>query len=175
MRAFDPSVVPAGLGISADYAFTAGGLLHLRYEIQDPAGLLADAPVNRDFHSSDLVRADGLWQSTCFEAFFAAAGSNAYYEINIAFDGRWNLYRFDDYRSPQPPRSSDDFSMTELKTVPGRLDATLMSKLPVQTWETSLCAVLKTRAGETFYFSTHHAGPKPDFHRRDSLILGRRA
>ena len=42
---------------------------------------------------------DGLWESTCFEAFLTEEGQPDYTEFNYAPDGRWACYQFDDYRS----------------------------------------------------------------------------
>lgn len=45
---------------------------------------------------------DLLWQGNCFECFCAHAHS--YTEINASPTGAYAIYRFDDYRTPQPPR-----------------------------------------------------------------------
>src|SRR3546814_17637970 len=42
---------------------------------------------------------DGLWESTCFEAFLTEEGEPDYTEFNYGPDGRWACYQFDDYRS----------------------------------------------------------------------------
>src|SRR3546814_20714844 len=42
---------------------------------------------------------DGLWESTCFEAFLTEEGEPDYTEFNYSPDGRWACYQFDDYRS----------------------------------------------------------------------------
>src|SRR3546814_17205573 len=42
---------------------------------------------------------DGLWESTCFEAFLTEEGQPDYTEFNYSPDGRWACYQFDDYRS----------------------------------------------------------------------------
>ena len=43
-------------------------------------------------------RLDGLWQSTCLEAFFAIPGEAHYWEFNLSPSGDWNLYRLEEYR-----------------------------------------------------------------------------
>lgn len=49
-------------------------------------------------------RADFLWEDTCFECFFGKA-DGSYVELNLAPDGRYALYQFNDYRTPNqlPP------------------------------------------------------------------------
>src|SRR5579863_7062353 len=48
-------------------------------------------------------RADGLWRTTCFEAFLKAADAPAYVELNLAPSGRWAAYRFDAFREGMGP------------------------------------------------------------------------
>ncbi len=174
LRAFDPAAAPPSLALTGEFDILKEGQLRLRFNLNDTMGVLVDAPRAREFSPADFQRADGLWQSTCFEAFWSAPGEPGYFEVNIAADGRWNLYRFDDYRTPQPPMAAQDFELIQLETRPGFVEATLSTRLPARAWEVSLCAVLRTREAGPFYFSTHHSGPKPDFHRRDSFNLIRR-
>ena len=42
-------------------------------------------------------RADGLWETTCFEAFVRGDGA-AYSEYNFSPSGEWAAYAFDDHR-----------------------------------------------------------------------------
>ena len=44
-------------------------------------------------------RADGLWQTTCFEMFLRRRGQDGYIEFNFSPSGRWAAYQFDGYRS----------------------------------------------------------------------------
>jgi hypothetical protein len=48
-------------------------------------------------------RTDGLWQHSCFEAFFRGAGDEAYYEFNLAPSGDWAAYRLSSYRAGMKP------------------------------------------------------------------------
>ncbi len=54
-------------------------------------------------------RADFLWQENCLECFIEYNEQDAYFESNVALDGRYNLYHFDNYRTPNslPPRWAD--------------------------------------------------------------------
>src|SRR5579864_1173720 len=57
------------------------------------------------------VRTDGLWKSTCFEAFIST-GKASYVELNFAPSGQWAAYSFTNYREGMreldiaPPRIS---------------------------------------------------------------------
>lgn len=146
------------------------GQLQLRFEVDDPTWALKDGLRAKAWRSVELQRADGLWKTTCFEAFWREEGSESYWELNLSGTGQWNLYRFDAYRSPQPPRQSDDFTILELKTTPNGLDCRLRANVMLKGLEASLCAVLSTGSG-THYASLKHAGAKPDFHLADSFCL----
>lgn len=148
----------------------SGARLHFRYELRDPEGEVVGGP--RAGVYSKVPRADGLWQRTCFEAFFAeAGGGKGYWELNVAPDGSgWNLYRFEDYRFPQPPTPSEDFSLEKLTVNNGVLDCWLIARRATGPLEASLCAVVKT-AAETHYLATAHAGGKADFHLRPSFCI----
>lgn len=51
--------------------------------------------------SAEPQRRDGLWQSTCFEAFFLDEASGVYVEYNFSPSGEWAAYRFGSYRRGQ--------------------------------------------------------------------------
>lgn len=55
--------------------------------------------------STEPQRRDGLWRSTCFEAFFLDEASGAYVEFNFSPSGEWAAYQFSSYR--QEPADLD--------------------------------------------------------------------
>jgi len=146
------------------------GQLRLRFEVDDPTWALKDGLQAKYWKAQELKREDGLWKSTCFEAFWGEKGRAAYWELNLSGDGKWNLYRFDGYRSPEPPVQSDDFTILELKTTNSRLDCLLKPKGTLGALEASLTAVVRVASG-THYFAVKHASAKADFHLRDSFCL----
>jgi hypothetical protein len=148
-----------------------GGRLHLRYELLDPRREVMGGLEAGTHEGSSVSRADGLWQSTCLEAFWGIEKSAAYWELNLAPSGRsWNLYRFDGYRVPQPPGASEDFALEKITIRGAQLDCTLIPKISLTRIEASLCAVVKT-ATATHYLASAHAGTKADFHLRSSFCL----
>lgn len=157
------------------YAFTLTGsltgtaeLVDVEFCLRDPQGEVLGAPVSRAPLGA-FSRTDELWRTTCFEAFFGEPGNAAYYELNLAPNGRaWNLYRFDAYRAPQPPTPSEDFSLEEFAVGAGTVHARLRARTPMKGFEGNLCAVLLTAQGPE-YLSWRHAGAKPDFHLRASF------
>ena len=164
--AFTPHGAKFALQASAS---TAGRRLHLRFELRDPEREVEGGPVSGVYTS--VARTDGLWQRTCFEAFFAEEGAKEYWELNLAPDGSaWNLYRFDAYRVPQPPRPSEDFTLEKITVKNGVLDCWLLPTRNTAALEASLCAVVKTTS-ETHYLAVAHAGGKADFHLRGAFCI----
>lgn len=119
-------------------------------------------------------RADGLWRSTCFEAFVAADADPGYREFNFAPSGQWARYAFTAYRQQDavqppgvPPRirtvcSDDCFELV------AHLDA---GQLPDGPLDLGLTAVVAERRGPLGYWALCHLSDVPDFHRRDSFSL----
>lgn len=159
------------ISIRGDLAWQ-GKLLTLRFEVEDAQRRLLDglgAPQRRV--PGRESRRDGLWKTTCFEAFWARPRERSYWELNLAGDGGWNLYHFEDYRVPQPPRPSEDFRMESWETkTSGSLECALSTSLDLPKLEASICVIARTE-GATHYFSTRHAGEKPDYHLRAGLDL----
>ncbi len=127
-------------------------------------------------------RCDGLWQTTCLEAFWGFAGQNAYWELNLAPSGDWNLYRLSLYRGPLTPvtlvvppawkerRSARELEVAvdlDLSEVAG-WDELEAATLPL---EISLTAVIEQVGQGVSYWALAHTGAEPDFHRRDSFWL----
>ena len=67
--------------------------LALDYELLAPASELIWPAA-----TTPPERRDELWQSTCLELFIAQPNEPPYWEINLAPNGDWNVYRLDGYR-----------------------------------------------------------------------------
>ncbi|MBU2340674.1 MAG: DOMON-like domain-containing protein, partial [Alphaproteobacteria bacterium] len=112
-------------------------------------------------------RADGLWQTTCFEIFLRHGEGAGYSEFNLSPSERWAAYDFDDYRKgmrerdlPRAPvcawRAGSAFSL---------FDAAIPSRgLPGLPAAFGASAVLEEAAGEKSYWAVSHPTSKPDFH-----------
>ncbi|MBU0670263.1 MAG: DOMON-like domain-containing protein [Alphaproteobacteria bacterium] len=119
-------------------------------------------------------RADGLWQTTCFEIFLRHGEGAGYSEFNLSPSERWAAYDFDDYRKgmrerdlPRAPvcawRAGSAFSL---------FDAAIPSRgLPGPPAAFGASAVLEEAAGEKSYWAVSHPTSKPDFHHADGLAL----
>ena len=115
---------------------------------------------------ADPERADGLWQTTCFEAFLRPSGEPSYREWNFAPSGRWAAYDFTDYRegsvnadiaAPPYVRMEDNFTWWAL-------GATIAVEAGAE-WQLGLSAILEEKDGTKSYWAlAHPEGDKPDFH-----------
>lgn len=137
-----------------------GDALEFSYLIEgDTTGVVIPPP-------SSPMRTDGLWGSTCFEAFIGI-GKTGYVELNFAPSGRWAAYSFTNYRQ----------GMRELDIAPpsicfaqGRVIATV--ELAAERGSPlNLTAVIELRSGIRSYWAlAHPEGNRPDFHARDCFV-----
>ncbi len=147
----------------------AGDLLRLNFELRDVEQLVEDSwNVGT---AKTWPRGDNLWKATCFECFLAVPGDDGYWEVNLSpTSQKWALYRFDSYRSPQPPRPSTDFDLQNISVTSATLSCELKLLHPAEKFEAALAAVVRTSLGVS-YFSVKHRPDKADFHWRDGFVL----
>lgn len=139
------------------------------YQLMDPGGRVLDSLEPGAW--KDWSRVDGLWQSTCFEAFIGRFGEPGYWELNFSpSQHAWNCYRFENYRQPQPPQSSSDFELVEVSATKSHLKCLVHAKKMATPLECGLTAVVRTSSG-IHYFALTHAMAKADFHARGSFSL----
>lgn len=145
------------------------GRLWFRYHVEGTLDALElDEPRSPE-------RTDGLWESTCFEAFLRVSGDTAYLEYNFAPSGRWAAYAFTDYRT--------DGTDLDVVTAPEILLDASQGYFAVETeiilslhWqgeaiEMNLTAVIEETDGTKSYWALTHPPGKPDFHHRDCFAL----
>jgi hypothetical protein len=124
------------------------------------------APAGRFFipEPSEPSRADGLWKTTCFEAFLRGAGKRKYREWNFSPSGQWAAYDFSGTRkgmtnaevaSPPYVRMEDNFTWWAL-------GATFA--VDTGEWGLGLSAVLEEKDGTKSCWALAHPADKPDFH-----------
>lgn len=115
------------------------------------------------------VQTDGLWRTTCFEAFVKTRAG--YAEFNLSPSGAWAAYAFDGYREGM--RALDipaPFVVTRM--APGRFVLTADVTLPQDaTGVVGLAAVIERLDGSISYWALAHPSDKPDFHHPDSFAL----
>jgi hypothetical protein len=153
------------LSLEAEAMRRAGGLLTLRYVLTGDVDTVRWPPVG------EPERVDGLWRTTCLEA-FVAGGSGEYAELNFAPSTRWAAYRFSGRRAGMAPADVSEPAIA-VRREPGRLELRAdVSGLPDHgPWRVGLTAVVEDVAGRISYWALAHPGDKPDFHHPDSFVL----
>ena len=121
-------------------------------------------------------RCDRLWEHTCFEAFFARPDSPAYWELNVAPTGDWNLYGFSDYRQGQTTMATAEPPTVSIHRVGAGLQCTIAldargfwpdDAIP---WA-GLTMVAEAPTGSLSYWALSHPGQEADFHDRRSFLV----
>lgn len=162
---------PAGISVVAGAEPLPGGGLRIGFVLHGAAADLARIQIPE---SSSPIRADGLWQRTCCEAFVGAPGETAYREFNFSPSGAWAAYAFTDYRTAAPlplgPVPPIAFVATEgTLTLAATLAPGWLPKAPHLC--IGLSMVVETTDGERSYWALAHPAAQPDFHHRDSFTL----
>lgn len=129
--------------------------------------LLIPAPVEQE-------RGDGLWRSTCFEAFVLIGSGNSYLEFNFAPSQQWAAYCFDRYRAGQKdwPTAAPDIMLATIAEhwVLG-VDLDLHDLAEFSPWRIGLSAVIEETDGAKSYWALAHPPGEPDFHHPDCFAL----
>jgi hypothetical protein len=117
---------------------------------------------------AEPVRAEDLWQTTCFEAFLRIPGADAYREWNFAPSGKWAAY---DFTSHREGRSDADVAAPYIRVEDNLTWWALGATIAVDAgavWALGLSAILEEKDGTKSYWAlAHPPGGKPDFHAAD--------
>lgn len=164
----DPFHVSAKMTIDSD-----GVGITLDFQVDGPIKNLKLPPLDKA-----CLRADNLWQSTCFEAFLSITQNpdSPYFEVNIAPDGRWNLYQLTSYRQnllpvaniPMPAIQVDASELTY------KLQARWQHLSPEvfnHSFHVGLTVILESQKGEKSYWALAHKSPQADFHNKASFTV----
>ncbi len=146
----------------------ADGALALRYWLKADVAHWQVPKVNAP------LRADRLWLHTCFEAFIAMPGTNAYCELNFSPSGEWAAYAFTSYRA--------GMTVLELSAAPeahwvrrdDSLELAVVLEPPIffpdrGPLRLAASAVLEDQSGTISYWALRHPAGPPDFHHPESF------
>lgn len=157
---------------SADFEIAAdvrrdGGRLVFDYEIKGVTNGLRLAA------ASAPLRMDGLWSTTCFEAFLRAPGAAPYVELNFAPSTRWAAYRFAAFREGMAALDMPAPRLFAARTADAfRLRATVdAAALPSGPLRLALAVVLEEQSGAKSYWALAHPPGKPDFHAASAFVF----
>jgi hypothetical protein len=112
-------------------------------------------------------RADGLWQTTCFELFLMPGQGPSYSEFNLSPSERWAAYDFAAYRQGMADRDveREPQGTMRLGSSFAIFDAAVpVSAIPAGDSRMNLTAVIEEQGGVTSYWALAHPADKPDFH-----------
>lgn len=147
------------------------GRITVRYEVHGELDrLVLPRPAQQ-------VRADDLWQKTCFEAFLAVPGKPAYLELNLSPSSEWALYVFETYRGAmrnfEPARPPRIETLTEAGKFVLVADVELGDHWATCAGdlEIALAAVIEEKTGAKSLWALSHPSGSPDFHNRDGFIF----
>jgi hypothetical protein len=168
LQPFEPCLNVRGIQLAAEAIWT-GGVLSLRYALENPAGALRLPAA-----TATPGRRHNLWESTCFEAFIGRPGERGYRELNLAPNGDWNVYALTDYRENLQEWSAIEGLRYALRRTSAQLELTCA--LDLRSWiaadqalELSLTAVLDHGDTGCSYWAWQHQGAQADFHLRQSF------
>ena len=123
-------------------------------------------------------RTDGLWKSTCFEAFIGSDEGDAYYEFNFAASTQWASYRFASYREGMTPALETIEPDIQTRAgaggldLRGLIDLRRLGALPGdESLLLGVAAVIEETSGALSYWALAHPRGKPDFHHKDGFVL----
>ena len=134
------------------------GRWHFRYLFEGTTGLLLPDP-------TDPGRADGLWETTCAEA-FVGLPRGAYLEFNFSPSGQWAAYRFDAPREGMREEPAKVEVWLELGEDWIAIEAAVRCKALEPGLTLGLTAVVEERGGRKSYWALKHGDGPPNFHDR---------
>jgi hypothetical protein len=123
------------------------------------------------------VRADGLWQHTCFEAFIGQSGGKGYWEFNFSPSSAWAAYQFSDYREGMAPLMKGAPPVISARVDSGALalsvavDLSWISRTTAAELVLGAAAVIETQERALSYWALEHPTGKPDFHQAESRVV----
>ncbi|MEZ5498327.1 MAG: DOMON-like domain-containing protein [Steroidobacteraceae bacterium] len=163
----------AAIRVTADAQLRSLGVIELRYRI---SGALRDLVLPTP---ADQAFVNGLWRSTCFEAFIGGVDEPGYVEFNFSPSRQWAAFCFElyregrvDLRDSRPPAVAvtENDSVLELRTALRLADWPIAVR-PRYLLRIGLAAVIEQRTGGSLHFALAHPQGAPDFHHADSFAL----
>lgn len=144
----------------------SGAGLRLLYTVHAAPELLAVAP------PGPSVRTDGLWETTCFEAFLWEEDSLGYSEFNFAPSSEWAAYGLEGYRRGMHPLAVDAAPAIACVARAEALEVDVaLPGFPRRPARAGISAVIQERDGTKSWWALAHPPGKPDFHHVDCFVL----
>ena len=141
--------------VEAELQRVPGGALASFRAIGDISRLVVPPP-------APALRAENLWQSTCFEL-FVGEQADSYREFNLSPSGAWAAYGFTSHRFGRRDIEAHVEIETSLDNKLLSLTAKIESQFPLPA-NVGLTAVIEEADGNLRYWATAFAPGEPDFH-----------
>lgn len=112
-------------------------------------------------------RADGLWQTTCFEMFVKPRCGTSYLELNLSPSECWNVYAFNAPRTGmrELPMDREPDCTIRLGSSFAIFDAAIPGDvIPSVKCDYALTCVIEEQGGAKSFWALCHSGDVPDFH-----------
>jgi hypothetical protein len=175
LRAFGSEPAPLGLQLGGQLE-RRGDQLAITYQLR---GNLTAVVLPAPSTTGAPRRLDGLWEHTCFELFLAAEGLEPYWELNLAPNGDWNLYRLDGYRRGLAPVGDRDALPFAVRGTGQGMELEVNLQLPLElalacrqrALQVGITTVMEHPQGDLTYWALSHGGAEADFHRREDFLL----
>jgi hypothetical protein len=139
--------------------------LALRYRVEGRTADIVIPPL------ASPRRMDGLWQTTCLEAFFRTPGASGYLEFNFSPSTEWAAYAFDAHRSGRRPFDIIHAPIISHVDHGPALEIHVTLPIDPQPWLAALSAVIEEKDGTKSYWALAHPPGEPDFHHPDCFAL----
>lgn len=156
----------ATLRIRVDAARGQSGLLEIVYNVT------GEIDAVRWPERVAPARTDGLWNTTCFEAFIRPSPATDYLELNFSPSTAWAAY---DFTNTREGMANAKIASPTIETHVSRdtytLKATFAPNLPHGFWRLGLTTVIEETNGRKSYWALTHPATKPDFHHPDGFTL----
>jgi len=120
------------------------------------------------------VRADRLWETTCFELFVRPNDGTGYFEFNFSPSTQWAAYRFTGHREGMEPLALglDPIVGRGLEDDPDLLHVDLdLGFFPNVAGRMGISAIIEEVGGRRSYWALAHGPGEPDFHHLDCFRL----
>jgi len=156
--------------VRAARVWSAAWFLDLEWQMSgDLASVVMPAPV--------AGRREGLWKTTCLEAFYAVGDSQAYGEFNLSPTQGWASYAFEGYR--QGMKNSHEPVLIQRERHEDRFTAAARLKLDLanvgcsdlQPIKVGFAAIIEDQSGGLSYWALTHLSDSPDFHNSNAFTL----
>lgn len=149
------------------YSWVRSGRLRIRFYVK---GAIASLSIPQ---KTEPLRADGLWENTCFELFIREQSASSYCEFNFSPSGCWAAYQFSAYREDmadlelaEPPHIVCETSDTHVDM---KVTLDLSDVAQLSSYDVAFSAVVADKQGGKSYWALSHPQAKPDFHHEQSF------